>query len=332
MRNLYATILEQSGTVDRRFERISDDELYSFKLKFEVPKFHPRYEEIKAYVLQVTSLGSGNFIGNQLIVVDRGIERTFVGSIIPRENSLFENANEETFKEWNWVNAYLAENHVKERYGAREVMAVGGGLTLNVAAYIAELLGTSLTLVPTTVIGMADGSGGKVRLNLIDYGRRIKHYYKSYFEPNGILIDPRFLDTLSERQVSIGLGEIVKHGLYQSGKLMDYLVSSDFDPNRNRKSLLKAILWAAALKEVCLRIDVEENANGSRTILRGGHEFSDRIEEDSRFSIPHGFAVAMGIYKELSLRKGSLLPLFVEFCERHKIPLTVENFRSTEGH
>lgn len=331
MHNLYAAILEQSGAVDQRFERISDDELYSFKLTFEVPKFHPRHEEIKAYVLQVMSLGSENFNGNQLIVADRGIERTFVGSMIPRENSLFEKTSEETFKEWSWLNAYLEHNHVKDRHGVG-VVAVGGGLTLNVAAYIAELLGTPLTLIPTTVIGMADGSGGKVRLNLVDRDRCIKHYYKGFYEPNDILVDPRFLDTLTERQIATGLGEIVKHGLYQSQKLLDYLVSSGFDPYTNKKSLLKAILWAAALKEICLKVDVEENANGSRTILRGGHEFSDRIEEDSHFEIPHGFAVAMGIYKELSIRKGPPLSLFVEFCERYKIPFTVESFRSNDRH
>jgi 3-dehydroquinate synthetase len=67
--------------------------------------------------------------------------------------------------------------------------------------------------------------------------------------------------------------------------------------------LLKAILWAADLKRVCLEIDVEENENGSRRILRGGHGFSDRLEESVHFSIPHGLAVAVGIMMELQEEK-----------------------------
>lgn len=173
---------------------------------------------------------------------------------------------------------------------------------------------------------MADGSGGKVRLNMIDKGRFFKHYYKSFYEPNQIILDSRFLDTLSEKQISTGLGEVIKHAIYQSQTLLDFLLSQDFDPYTNKKSLLKAILWTATLKAVCLKIDVEKNVNGSRKILRGGHELSDRIEEDTHFEIPHGLAVAMGIYRELELVKSNLLSLFVKFCDKFKIPKSVEQF------
>ncbi|PIR47217.1 MAG: hypothetical protein COV07_00245 [Candidatus Vogelbacteria bacterium CG10_big_fil_rev_8_21_14_0_10_45_14] len=50
------------------------------------------------------------------------------------------------------------------------------------------------------------------------------------------------------------------------------------------------------------------------------------IEEDTHFEIPHGLAVAMGIYRELELVKSDLLPLFVKFCDKFKIPKSVEEF------
>jgi len=326
MHNLYAKILNESIPVDDKFRNISENELSSYEVVFNVPPFHPRSNEISQYSLRVSELSKNTFNDSQLIFVDKGLEKTFVKDIFPTSgNVFFEEAREETFKEWNWLNNFIEKNKIKERE-AKEVVGVGGGLTLNVAAYIAELLDVPLILVPTTVIGMADGSGGKVRLNMVDKGRFFKHYYKSFYEPNEIIVDHRFLDTLSEKHIATGLGEVIKHGIYQSQALLDFLLSSNFDPHKNRKSLLKAILWTASLKAVCLKIDVEENANGSRKILRGGHEISDRIEEDTHFEIPHGLAVAIGMYREMELGEHDLLPLFVKFCDKFGIPKTKDEF------
>lgn len=327
MHNLYSEIIDKSSVVDEKFKNVSDDSLASYELSLDVPLFHPRSNEIKTYLFSVFSLSKNIFNDSQLIFCDKGLSNTFLKDILPGKNVFFEEATESTFKEWSYLKNFIAKNRIKERE-AKEIVGIGGGLTLNVAAYIAESLNLSLLQIPTTVIGMSDGIGGKVRLNMIDKGRFFKHYYKSFYEPNKIIIDPRFLDTLSEKQISIGLGEIIKHAIFQSQALLDFLFSADFDPNNNKKSLLKAILWTASLKAACLKVDVEENANGSRKILRGGHEISDRIEEDTHFEVPHGFAVAMGIYRELELDKSDLLPLFVEFCGKFNIPKTVEEFNN----
>lgn len=326
MHDLYSNILNESLPVDDKFKFISGTELDSYELTFDVPVFHPRSNEISQYSLCVSALSRNTFNNSQLIFVDKGLMFSWLKEILPSSgNIFFEEAREDTFKEWKWLSNFLDKNKIKKRE-AKEVVGVGGGLTLNVAAYFAELLSVPLVLIPTTVISMADGSGGKVRLNMIDKGRFFKHYYKSFYEPNQIILDPRFLNTLSEKQISTGLGEVVKHGVYQSKALLDFILSSDFDPYLNKKSLLKAILWTASLKAVCLKIDVEENANGSRRILRGGHEISDRIEEDMHFEIPHGSAVVMGMYREMELSKHGLLPLFVKFCDKFGIPKSVEEF------
>lgn len=326
MYNLYSKILNESISVDDKFRDISENELFSYKIIFDVPSFHFRSSEINQYLLLVSALSKNIFNNSQLIFVDNGLSDSFLKDIIPlSQNVFFEEAREETFKEWSWLNDFIQKNGIKERE-AKEVVGIGGGLTLNVAAYIAEFLNVPLIQIPTTIIGMSDGSGGKVRLNMVDGGRFFKHYYKSFYEPNQIIVDPRFLNTLSEKQISIGLGEVIKHGIYQSQALLDFLLSTDFNPYKNKKSLLKAILWTASLKAVCLKIDIEENANGSRKILRGGHEISDRIEEDTHFKIPHGFAVTMGMYREMELGKHDLLPLFIKFCDKFNIPKTKEEF------
>jgi 3-dehydroquinate synthetase len=313
-------ILSESRSVDEMFGRISTEELRCFSIVFDVPRHHPRNSILKRYRLRVGTLSKDSFSGSQLVLIETGLQNTFVKDLLPNsENVLIATGREDTLKEWGWLNGYIEREGIKKRAIA-EVVGVGGGLMLNVAAYLAEFLRASLIQIPTTVIGMADGSGGKVRLNLIRHDGFFKHHYKSFYEPNEVILDPRFLETLSEKQISVGLVEVAKHGVFQSAALMDFLLSPGFDPYADRSSLLKAVLWAASLKETCLRIDPEERSDGSHPILRAGHEVSDRIEEEKRFEVPHGLAVAVGIYRELTMAGHARLPLFVRFCERFGIP------------
>ena len=327
MKDLYQEILNLSKTVDQKFASISPDELLAHEITFSVPPFHPRRTDIEEYKQSVVTLTPQHLANEQgLFFVDKVVyEIPFIKQLLPKKNVFVEEPKEDTFKEFEWLNNYIDEHGMKES-GADEVFAIGGGLTANVSAYVAEMLHAKLTIVPSTVIGMCDISGGKVRVNKVDNKRGLKHYYKSFYEPNRILVDPRFLDTLDERHVSTGLGEIIKHGVFQSKPLFAYIQSNEFRPNQDRLSLLRAILWAAELKEVCLRIDVEENANGSRDILRGGHEFSDRIEEDTNFEVPHGAAVSIGVHRELEIRKDPILKEVDVLYKKFSIPKTVDEF------
>jgi 3-dehydroquinate synthetase len=107
------------------------------------------------------------------------------------------------------------------------------------------------------------------------------------------------LDTLSETVIRAALAEIIKQGIFQSDALLEYVLSDSFRPFSRREDLLKAVVWAADLKRVCIEYDPEESADGARIILRAGHDISDRLEEKFSFGIPHGYAVAVGIVKQL---------------------------------
>ncbi|MBI4836312.1 MAG: hypothetical protein HY817_03550 [Candidatus Abawacabacteria bacterium] len=146
---------------------------------------------------------------------------------------------------------------------------------------------------------MSDSSlGGKVRANRVEVSKFEKHAYKSFYEPNEVIVDMRFLETLRHDQSSWGLAEIVKHAIYQSTSLLNYLLSDSFNP-KIPQSLLKAILWCADLKRVCLEVDPEESREGSYKILRAGHDVSDKIEEKSHFTVSHGEAVWKGMEIDL---------------------------------
>lgn len=308
-KGLYEEILERSKEVDKRFEGLLEGDIDSLKIIFKVPNFHPRAKHISSYVL--SSLKLEELRKNKLyksskkkiFLVDRSAgESKFVKDFLKKERSkvIVLRSIESKVKTKEFLDELIRRDKVINSKPDL-ICVIGGGLILNVGAYIAENLSTGLILFPTTVLSMSDSSGGKVRVNKLTSERAYKHYYKSFYEPNSIFIDKRFLNSLPEKQIKIGLAEIIKHGLFQSQGLYDYLNKHGKALFKDKEKLLGAALWAADLKRICIEIDVEENENGSRRILRAGHNISDRLEEDKRLKIPHGLAVAIGIVRELEL-------------------------------
>lgn len=289
--NLYEAIIEQSKNIDW-----SDVDLSTVEsLWFSVPSNHKRYTCLQKYPLNIIHLDKYSFLEGALILVDRELEKNIskvitekVEYLIPTENSL------KTLKE-----ADVLIRHWKNK-NYKQVVAIGGGVIINVATYIAEQLGVELVLIPSTIIAMSDAAiGGKVRMNDIRDGIFIKHAYKSFYEPSEIVLDPQFLNSITSEWIQIGLAEIIKHAVYQSPLLAEYLLSEGFDPFENKESLLRAILWTADLKRVCLEIDPEETKDGSYKILRAAHDLSDKMEECNEFKISHGKAVEQAMVEDL---------------------------------
>lgn len=269
-----------------------------FSLVFPVPKSGNHRETIDSYLYRSSEIENLD-LGNSFVICDENLKNTFVNEVLNGKDIYYINSAEGDIKEIGTLGKFI-DGHQNEIVDKSRIVAMGGGIILNITAYIAEKFTKDLVYIPTTIISMSDGSmGGKVRVNKIEGNIFIKHFYKSFYEPNEILIDKRFLNSLSEEGIRVGVAEVVKHGVYQSAKLLEYLNSQKFNPHEDKDSLWKAILWTASLKKVCLDIDYEETKEGSNIILRGGHDISDKIEEESRFTIHHGRAVTMGMWQDL---------------------------------
>lgn len=279
----------------------------SVKFVFSIPKSHPRSSFISEYRLVVKNIDTYQFLENDLILCDKNIKNYLKEELQNISNIFFLIPDEKNLKDISKANILLS-HYEKSHY--RRVIAIGGGVITNFGGYIAEKLGIDLVYIPTTVIAMSDASiGGKVRLNSIKDIHFNKHSYKTFYEPSEIILDPQFLNYLSDEQIRVGLAEIIKHAIYQSFKLATYLLSSNFNPFQDRKSLLRAVLWTIDLKRVCLEIDSEELKNGSYKILRAAHDISDKLEEQSHFTLSHGEAVEKAMIKDLhsNTKKHSLL-------------------------
>ncbi|MBQ6921553.1 MAG: 3-dehydroquinate synthase [Clostridia bacterium] len=182
-------------------------------------------------------------------------------------------------------------NALAERGFSREdaVIALGGGVVGDLAGFVAStyMRGITLIALPTTLLSMIDSSvGGKTAIDL-KYG---KNLCGTFYQPSAVYINTQFLKTLPEREIKNGLGETVKYAL-----LSDTVGIKDLeDPT------------AALTVYKCLKIkrDVvvkDEKENGLRALLNLGHTVGHSVEKLSGFTLPHGVAVAKGLYAAIGV-------------------------------
>jgi shikimate kinase / 3-dehydroquinate synthase len=165
--------------------------------------------------------------------------------------------------------------------------AVGGGSTTDLVGFVAAtyLRGIDWIAVPSTLVGQVDAAiGGKVGIDLPE----AKNLVGAFHWPVATVIDTTLLETLPDDERRNGLAEVVKTGLLLGEPLWE----------RDTDELVRAC--AAFKAAVCLRDPLER---GDRAQLNLGHTFAHALEAASRYSIPHGRAVALGLLAALRLSR-----------------------------
>jgi len=190
------------------------------------------------------------------------------------------------------------------------IWGIGGGATTDSAGFAAAtwLRGVSWHAIPTTLAGMVDAAiGGKTGIN----SPAGKNLIGSFHSPTSVIIDVSLLDTLSDRDLSAGLAEIIKTGFISDVHILDLLAGiSDISGARliageliNRSVQVKAEVVSQDFKESKLR-----------EILNYGHTLGHAVEKRESYNLRHGEAVAIGLVfaAELSQIVLGLNPVVVE--------------------
>ena len=102
------------------------------------------------------------------------------------------------------------------------IVALGGGMVGDLAGFVAAtfLRGLPLVHVPTSLIAMADSAiGGKVAVN----HPSAKNLIGAFYQPDLVLADVGTLQTLPERELVSGWGEVIKHGLILDRGFVEFL-------------------------------------------------------------------------------------------------------------
>jgi 3-dehydroquinate synthase len=171
------------------------------------------------------------------------------------------------------------------------LVGVGGGVVTDLTGYAASVYmrGIRFGFVPTTLLSMVDAAiGGK---NGVDVGP-YKNLVGVIRQPDFLLYDMGFLESLPATQWSNGFAEVVKHACIKDAPSFRTLEAYDLDSiRRDRKRLSELVERNARLKMSIVKRDPTEK--GERRLLNFGHTVGHAIE--TAYELGHGEAVAIGM-------------------------------------
>lgn len=190
------------------------------------------------------------------------------------------------------------------------IVAVGGGVTLDVVGYAAATFkrGIKVIYVPTTLLSMVDASvGGKTGVNY----QGLKNYIGCFYQPSCVIIDPVFLQTLNQRQFNNGMAEVIKYGCIKDKRLLNDIMQ----PNLDIEDIIER---SVNIKKYF--VEQDEHDHHVRHALNFGHTYGHAIESYYQFDkYLHGEAISIGMNMKCND------PLLNEVCEYYHLPTTLED-------
>ncbi|MCE1190120.1 MAG: 3-dehydroquinate synthase [Ignavibacteria bacterium] len=172
------------------------------------------------------------------------------------------------------------------------VVAIGGGVAGDLAGFASSIYkrGIRVVHIPTTLLSMVDSSvGGKTGINFNGF----KNMIGTFHQPSMVLADVNFLSSLSQTELYSGLGEVLKYAFLGDEKnyklIAKYLQKGDFSGQFPQEIIYTCARLKAGV------IEQDEFETGIRKILNLGHTFAHAYETLSRYKIPHGQAVTIGV-------------------------------------
>ena len=199
---------------------------------------------------------------------------------------------------------FILNKCFKHRLDRKSILiALGGGVIGDMTGFCASIFqrGVEFIQIPTTLLAQVDASvGGKTGVNS-KYG---KNLIGSFWQPQAVYCDIKFLKTLPKREFSAGIAEIVKMAVTFDLKFFEWLEKHDLRVDIDLKlAIQKSIETKARV------VSLDEREAGVRAVLNYGHTFAHVIENETEYkTFLHGEAVAIGIVmaNELALRLGLL--------------------------
>lgn len=186
------------------------------------------------------------------------------------------------------------------------IATFGGGVAGDLGGFVAAtwLRGVQFVQVPTTLLAAVDASvGGKTGVNLPTG----KNLVGAFHQPQAVIIDVGFLQTLSERDFTAGLAESVKQAAIREAPFLDW--------HENHAAALRArradVVAELIARNCAIKAEVvgrDEREAGLRAILNHGHTIGHALEHLLDYEWRHGECVGLGmlVENELACARGML--------------------------
>lgn len=204
------------------------------------------------------------------------------------------------------------------------IVALGGGVCGDMAGFAAAtyLRGIGFVQVPTSLLAQVDSSvGGKTGVDL----PQGKNLVGAFHQPLAVLIDPDTLNTLPDRFLTDGMGEVIKYGCIKDAAFFDFL-----ERENGLRHLEDVIETCVTIKRDVVSRD--EREAGERMLLNFGHTLGHAIEKLHGFKdITHGMAVAVGMVmiaragEARGITEPGTADRIARLCDKYLLP-TQEDF------
>lgn len=181
------------------------------------------------------------------------------------------------------------------------VVALGGGVTLDMAGFVAAtyMRGLPWMALPTTTLAMVDSAiGGKTGVDT-EAG---KNLVGAFHPPRAVFADIRHLETLPQAIYLDGFAEAIKHGLIASQEHFADLESMADEILSREPDAVEAVLAGSATIKVRF-VQEDEHEDDARKALNYGHTFAHALERLSAWQLSHGQAVARGLIAEARISR-----------------------------
>lgn len=232
------------------------------------------------------------------------LETTLPFEIIEIEDGEANKNIETCFEVWSVLSEFEADRKCI-------FISLGGGVVTDLGGFVAATYkrGVDFISIPTTLLAMVDASvGGKTGIDLAG----LKNQIGLFANPQMVLIDVNFLETLPGNEMRSGLAEMYKHGLIADISYWNQLKDlSNFTTN----DLELLIYHSVQLKNEIVLLDPKEK--NIRKKLNFGHTLGHAIESyhlnnENITTLLHGEAVAVGMILEanISLQKGFISEMY----------------------
>ena len=222
---------------------------------------------------------------------------------------------------WNWLGAAGFTR-------SDLIVGIGGGAITDLTGFAAAtwLRGIDWIAVPTSLAGMVDAAvGGKTGINS-DYG---KNLIGSFYSPISVIVDVDLLGTLSPRDISAGMAEVIKCGFISDPQILKLAAENSTQTLlSNRDALIEIVARAISVKASVVSSDFKESF--AREALNYGHTLGHAIEIHAQYQLRHGEAVSIGMVfvAELAAVRGLIdeatLTMHRDLLKRYDLPTTFD--------
>ncbi len=235
-----------------------------------------------------------------------------------------------TFEQYNAAQTFLLEQKCSRK---SFVFAFGGGAVGDLTGFVAAtyMRGVPFIQIPTTILAHDSAVGGKTAINH-PLG---KNMIGAFYQPECVIYDTVFIESLSEREVRSGTAEVIKHAMISNAAWLQELMDAESVIRFSTTELANHL--KAGIEVKAKIVSEDETEQSVRKYLNLGHTYGHAIEAAAGYGkVAHGEAVMIGLVYCLLLseRYGKLnrefTTAFLQFALKNGYPFEAVNDYSFE--